>query len=759
MSRPGGPFSKRIAVVAALVLFATLLFGAPAGAMQVGIVQGQITDAQTAAPLPAVMVCIESVTAPATSCTVSDGSGLYSFAALPAAVDYQMTYDDSQAGVLPSNYLPEFHGDATAIDDIVPFTVNAAPVTIDAELDLRCPAGVPTVPANDDLASAVTSSGVGSTDSVSNCGATYEATEIVASCSTDTVGTGSVWYSYTAVANGLLTVSTVGSNIPTRVVLFDDTAPALPALTDEIACEDLIDSTGASSGPQAVATATVAAGQSYLVLVDGSGDGQFGMLEVAITGPTMPNAAADAQNAQQGSAAAVDVLANDTDPSGNGLTISSVGMPSAGGTVVNLGSVVLYTSSPTFSGTETFTYTLVDDAGNNDTATVTMTVSGANTAPSAVLDTVTVGMDSTNNIISVLSNDFDVDGDALVIVGVTNPPNGNVGTTGTEILYTPDPGFSGSDQFAYTVSDNNGGNDVASVIVTVTGASNSPPVAVGDSITLAPNAGATTIPVLTNDSDADGDTLTILSIGTPSSGTAVQIASGGTAGSAISYTPNPGFVGTDAFVYTVEDGNGGSDTALVTVTVPAPPPAVLCGGKTVTINMTVVGVTGMGTPGDDVILGTSGSDVIQGRGGDDTICGLGGDDTIRGGGGEDTIYGNAGSDSIFGGAQQDTIYGQKGQDLLVGQRGNDVIRGGLGKDTIKGLQGDDRLYGQSAKDTINGGDGDDQLWGGNSADKLNGGKGDDILRGGPGDDKLNGGDGTDACLVGVDGGTKSKCES
>lgn len=76
---------------------------------------------------------------------------------------------------------------------------------------------------------------------------------------------------------------------------------------------------------------------------------------------------------------------------------------------------------------------------------------------------------------------------------------------------------------------------------------------------------ATSIDVVANDSDADGDALVVSAVTVPAHGTAV--ASGGT----IVYTPVAGFSGADAFAYTVSDGRGGSASASVAVSVGARP--------------------------------------------------------------------------------------------------------------------------------------------------------------------------------------------
>lgn len=70
--------------------------------------------------------------------------------------------------------------------------------------------------------------------------------------------------------------------------------------------------------------------------------------------------------------------------------------------------------------------------------------------------------------IPVLANDDDPDGDPLTITSVSDPVNGSTTIDGSNIVYTPDAGFSGTDEFTYAISDGNGGIASANVTVTVT---------------------------------------------------------------------------------------------------------------------------------------------------------------------------------------------------------------------------------------------------------------------------------------------------
>ena len=105
-----------------------------------------------------------------------------------------------------------------------------------------------------------------------------------------------------------------------------------------------------------------------------------------------------------------------------------------------------------------------------------------NDPPVADDDTGTTDED-TPVTIDVLSNDSDVDGDSLSVVGTTDPSNGSIVDHGDgTVTYTPDPNFHGIDSFTYTISDGNGGTDTATVTITVDPV-NDDPDAVNDSDT------------------------------------------------------------------------------------------------------------------------------------------------------------------------------------------------------------------------------------------------------------------------------------
>ncbi|MFO0871044.1 MAG: cadherin-like domain-containing protein [Pirellulales bacterium] len=231
--------------------------------------------------------------------------------------------------------------------------------------------------------------------------------------------------------------------------------------------------------------------------------------------------------------------------------------------------------------TTTLVYVVTDADGATDTATISVTVNGANDPPVATDDQ--VDTDAAHGVSgNVLGNDSDPDGDALVVTAV----NGDSGAIGTTVLlpsgatvtmladgsfdYSPNGAFDGLaagqtaiDTFTYTIQDAQGVPATATVVVRIAG-QNDPPVAVDDTVRT-PMGTPVTISVLANDTDPNGDPLAVILLDPPANGTAVVNPDG-----TITFTPAPGFEGTTSFRYLAEDGRGGSTIATVTVEVYLP---------------------------------------------------------------------------------------------------------------------------------------------------------------------------------------------
>ncbi len=301
-------------------------------------------------------------------------------------------------------------------------------------------------------------------------------------------------------------------------------------------------------------------GTDTITYVISDGQGGTDTATVAVTVNPVndaPVAVDDVATTPEDTPITLNVLSNDTDVDGDPLTVTGATSPD-GQVTINPDGTVTFVPDPNFNGTTTVTYTISDGNGGTATATVTLTVDPVNDVPVATPDVGQTDEDAPVTV-SVLENDTDADGDPLTVTAAS-APNGTVviNPDGT-VTYTPDPNFNGTDTITYTVSDGNGGFATTTATITVNPV-NDVPVAVNDNVST-PEDAPVTIPVLGNDTDADGDPLTVTDATSPD-GTVVINPDG-----TITFTPDPDFNGPTAITYTVSDGNGGTSTATVTVDV------------------------------------------------------------------------------------------------------------------------------------------------------------------------------------------------
>lgn len=143
---------------------------------------------------------------------------------------------------------------------------------------------------------------------------------------------------------------------------------------------------------------------------------------------------------------------------------------------------------------------------------------------------------------------LDNDTGASALTSVGYPAHGTARVDGTTVVYAPDRDFNGTDSFTYSVS-----GEQATVTVTVE-PRNDAPRAAGDAAKTRPRR-VVVVPVVSNDSDVDGDALELRSVlGAPYFGTVTVDRERGT----ISYRPRRGTAGrVDRIRYEVSDGHGG----------------------------------------------------------------------------------------------------------------------------------------------------------------------------------------------------------
>ncbi|NDW45431.1 Ig-like domain-containing protein, partial [Ruegeria sp. PrR005] len=241
-------------------------------------------------------------------------------------------------------------------------------------------------------------------------------------------------------------------------------------------------------------------------------------------------------------------------------TFSVQALPEHGAVVLSVDGFFTYTPEANFFGIDAFTYNVVSSGGTVLSGTVTINVLAVNDVPDVVPDRFTIDEDGSVSG-SVLINDSDIDGDELFVTIATTPENGSLDISPDgSFMYTPNPNFSGTDTFVYTVSDGNGGFASGVVNVTVTPV-NDAPVAGDDSVTTAEDTAITFDP-RGNDTDVDGNPLSLASVTQPAHGSVAITPDG-----SLIYTPDAEFHGTDSFTYTVSDGEGGTDEGTLTLTV------------------------------------------------------------------------------------------------------------------------------------------------------------------------------------------------
>ena len=306
-----------------------------------------------------------------------------------------------------------------------------------------------------------------------------------------------------------------------------------------------------------------------------------------------------------------------------------------------------------FTGTETFTYTVIDGHGGSDSSTLTINIAGANDAPSAVNDTSSTDEDHAVQV-SVLNNDTDPDSmDSLSITGaaISNGALGTVTVSADHKTINYDPGSAynslganehASVQVGYSISDGHGGTSSATATIDVVGV-NDAPIANADIVGVTKKASVSVSAaagVLSNDIDPDlHDALSVSAV----NGSALSVGHGvnGTYGS-LTLNANGSYtyvatasslpsdkVAQDTFTYTANDGHGGTSSATLIVTV------VNSGSS-----------YAAGSDRNDVMNGGNGSDVLDGGRGNDMLAGGNGADVLIGGAGDDVLTGNNGPDTF-----------------------------------------------------------------------------------------------------------------
>ncbi|MCM3629584.1 Ig-like domain-containing protein [Paenibacillus glycanilyticus] len=273
-----------------------------------------------------------------------------------------------------------------------------------------------------------------------------------------------------------------------------------------------------------------------------------------------------------------------TDSDGDSLQYSVVGQPSHGDVTMNSNGTFTYTPDANYNGPDSFTFKANDGSEDSNTASISITITAVNDAPTADASSKTTAEDTA---VSGSVTGQDIDSSTLTYVLVTEPEHGTLAFNpdGT-YTYTPDKDFNGSDSFTFKANDGSLDSAPATVTITVTPV-NDDPSAVNSGVTTNED---TPINNSVSANDADNDTITYTVVTAPEHGTLTLNPDG-----TYTYTPDPNFNGEDTFTFEANDGHGGKSTGTVTITVTPvnDAPVADAGTKTTTEDTPVSGtVTG-----------------------------------------------------------------------------------------------------------------------------------------------------------------------
>ena len=536
---------------------------------------------------------------------------------------------------------------------------------------------------------------------------------------------------------------------------------------------------------------------SFIVLVDdGKGGTATATVTVTINGANdAPDVVGESFIVSDGTPFTVPVselLANDTDVEGEGLSVTAVGNPVNASASLAAGSV---TFSGTSAGTGSFDYTVSDTSGGKSVATVSLTVLHTDDGDDDLI------------IPSVAGIDALIDGrggnDRLTAGGGDDTLLGGLGNDTLS-------GGAGTDSLAGGMGDDSYVVDGATDKITEGAGQGTDTVLSSVTFTIAPLPEIENL-TLTGSADINGSGNDGHNVVTGNSGK--NSLSGGIGNDTLE-----GGAGIDSLV-----GGTGNDVFVVDTTTDVI--TELAGGGTDMVqssvtfsisalaqieNLTLTGtanINGTGNNLNNVITGNSGNNALNGGNGVDTLIGGAGNDTYsintltdklveNAGEGTDTVSSSVtfdlksvanienltltGSAALSGAGDDNnnSITGNTGANLLIGNGGDDTLNGGAGIDTLRGGLGNDTyVIGTVFEDTIqeNAGEGSDTInaqvtfdlasvanienltlvnggnfngFGDGGDNRVTGNSGNNILEGRGGNDTLTGAAGTDTLIGG-----------
>ncbi len=302
-----------------------------------------------------------------------------------------------------------------------------------------------------------------------------------------------------------------------------------------------------------------------------------------------PIAQNDVASTQEDQSVSILVLANDSDvdiaQEGDSLQVKETsGVDHGTVTIASDKQSLTFNPEADWSGTEVFTYTIVDQNSGTASASVTVTVGAVDDDPKAKDDTFTILEDSSTSVLDVLANDEDADvpyGDVLELVRIVSTASHGtltLNSTTQRMEYKPDLNYNGNDSFTYEIKDNQNpaAYSTAEVTINVTPVNDIPVItSINQHIIEEDHSVTDTVTIVDPDiyDTPDPDSHVFSIDGMPTHGNVILNKDSGE----YTYTPNANHNGTDNFTVRVTDEHDGSTTRLVRITVNSindPPVAV-----------------------------------------------------------------------------------------------------------------------------------------------------------------------------------------
>ncbi|MDD5016736.1 MAG: Ig-like domain-containing protein, partial [Eubacteriales bacterium] len=367
------------------------------------------------------------------------------------------------------------------------------------------------------------------------------------------------------------------------IVTNEDESVTIDVLANDTDSADGDTLTISDPGEPAHGTASVVAGKivytpdenyngedSFVYTIgDGNGGSANATVCVSVTAADdAPVANNDTATTDEDVKATIDVLANDTDAdlddmdSTETLTISQAGNGSHGTTEI-VGGKIEYTPDLNWSGTDSFTYTICDNALTESTATVTVTVTTVNDEPqyAGLNESYAIDEDSIDAEIAFSITDVETAADSLMLQAASLDENylesGSITIEGlgdeldaVTLKVTPVPDMYGDVVIRLSLGD--GFTTIIREITLTINGVNDVPAANTDTLYFDEDTVLTIEmdTLIENDTDIEGDTLTFDGIETTTSVGTLAAVDGDT----YEYTPAADYDGTDSFTYYVWDG-------------------------------------------------------------------------------------------------------------------------------------------------------------------------------------------------------------